>query len=1069
MSGALRLTTLGEFSLTFDGRTLATPLSRKGRALVVYLAVTGHACRREFLSELLWPGRSQSQSLGNLRKLLTELRDEIGPWVSITRESVGLNPGTYWLDAAELSRCLALADAHPGDGKSNHSVQALETALAYYRGEFLDGLDIESDEFDAWVILERERLRYSIMQVLDRLVEARMLVGDVQNAIDHGTRLLQLDPLREKTYAQLMRILARAGQREVAMRHYEQCCRALDEELGIAPGPELMDLYEQIRQGQFVAVESRPPLPDQRSPQINLPVQATSFVGREDDLQAVLGQLANPDCRLLTIGGPGGIGKTRLAIEAARRAVTLFADGVCFVPLFADKAADAMVLTVIRALGIQWTDAGPDPRATLLAWLADREVLLVLDNMEQLVGDLSLLVAILTSAPKVSLLATSRQPLALEWEWYFALDGMDVPESASTTPEACSSVQLFVERARRVQHAFKLSNDPAGVVAICRLVEGMPLGIELAASWVSVASCSEIAAQLLSLNTPFHGAESRHYSLRALFEQTWDRLSDREQMVLMQLSVFRGGFTSAAAAAVLDAQLTDLALLVHKSLISLNFHTNRYDMHQLLLQFLREKLAAQPEVETQSLNAHCSYYMVLVQSDGTGHGPGDLRPEINNLRAAWAYAVRQRQFDQIERFCTDLNAFFTLNVMHHEALATFRAALTALETEPESEGRDRVELALQSCLIAPLTAVYGWEDRALWPVAERIRDLAERLGNHRQVLASLILLVDLYACEQWERALEVGREAVEFSQQHLGHQEQMAAHILNELPYLFMGRLSESLEHARAAQALFDPNDCLWATTTYGIDPMVISLSHAGMAQVMLGHADQGDAALDAAAARARALEQPLALCFALAFDALSHLVTRENVRSMADSEAIIALAEEHGFAHWRVFGPCFRAISLIQQGEYQAGIDALLPALELEAQAGLTHNLPSWYAHLGLAYAHIGQPDLAFGALDLAIAEAERIGERYHESLVYRLQGKVRLFAGNETGAEASYRHAIEIAKRQQSRFYELQALLDLYDLRCMHGADHDARERLRELAVGFTEGRDRPDLHEARLRLHS
>ncbi|MFN8379461.1 MAG: BTAD domain-containing putative transcriptional regulator [Anaerolineae bacterium] len=886
--------------------------------------------------------------------------------------------------------------------------------------------------------------------------------------------LLRLDPLREKTYRQAMRLMAATGQREAALRQFEACQRILRDELGIAPAAHTVELAERIRRGEFSAPDPRPAALPSTGMLSHLPGQATSFVGRQAELAELLERLEDPDCRLLTIGGPGGIGKTRLALEVARRAAPRFANGVSFVPLVSVNSTEAMTSSVLSSLGMRPPETGPDLRAYLLNELASQSLLLVLDNMEHLLKEVGLIEAILEGAPGVRLLVTSRQPLDLEWEWYYPLEGLAVPTSATDTPETYSSVQLFAERARRARASFRLSDDPQGVVRICQRVEGMPLGIELAASWVRVMTCKEIAEEILGLETPYHTGEVRHHSLQALFENSWQRLSPREQELLMRLSVFRGGFTAAAAEEVAGAQRTDLAQLVQKSLIGLNYRTNRYEIHQLLVQFLRRKLKEQPDLEMTTNDAHSTYYMEFLRAREAELSSGspwqaldDLRVDIENGRVAWAFALQQRRFDAIERSCTGLNTFFTLNVMHHDALGFFRRALEALALEPESTSRDRVELALQTCLIAPLTAVYGWEDRALWPVAERIRELAERLGNNQQVLTSLILLVDLYASNEWDRAVTVADEAVTFSKQHLGRQEQMAAHVLNELPLLFTGRLASALVQARSAQALFDPDNCLWATTTYGIDPLVISLSHAGIAQVMLGYADQGVRTLETAEARARTLGQPLALCFALAFDAISHLVTRNTARSYAAGETLIAMATEHGYAHWSVFGPCFRAVSLIQQGAYQDGIKALLPALEQEVQAGLTHNLPSWYAHLGVAYAMTGRLEQGIAGTECALATVERTGERYHESLAHRMQGELRRLAGDLVGAEASFEQAIRVAQAQESRFYELQALNSLYDLYESKGRAEDVRSRLQALCNWFTEGLDRPDLVEARQRL--
>ena len=237
MDTALEIRTLGELTISRQGESGSLLFSGKARALLVYLAIAGRACRREFVAELLWPDRSQTQSLTNLRKLLVELRQQAGPWMDITRETVALND-PVWLDAAEVGTCLAQAESAARDGTTPEMIAALESAVAIYRGDFLEGFDIESEAFEAWATLERERLRFSIIEALDRLVEEYTRQKNVHSGMDYAARLIRLDPLREKTYRLTMRLLAETGQREAALHQFAVCQQTLMAELGIAPSPK---------------------------------------------------------------------------------------------------------------------------------------------------------------------------------------------------------------------------------------------------------------------------------------------------------------------------------------------------------------------------------------------------------------------------------------------------------------------------------------------------------------------------------------------------------------------------------------------------------------------------------------------------------------------------------------------------------------------------------------------------------------------------------------------------------------------------------------------------------------
>ena len=735
-----------------------------------------------------------------------------------------------------------------------------------------------------------------------------------------------------------------------------------------------------------------------------------------------------------------------------------------------------MLTAILSALSVRPEDNEHDLLAVLLNHLADKSLLLMLDNMEHLLADLSLIEAILAGAPRVSLLVTSRQPLALDWEWLFALGGLAVPAgSGDAAPESFSGVKLFVERARRVQHGFAFADDPAGVVDICQRVAGMPLGIEIAAAWVRVMPCAQIAAQLMALETPYQIADVRHHSLRTLFESTWRLLDAGEQRLLTQLSVFRGGFTAAAAAAVAGAQLPDLARLVQKSLLGVNFRTNRYEFHPLLNEFLSEQLHAQPDLEARALNAHCVYFVEFIharEEDIRSSQPGqpfhEIMADVDNQHAAWQHAIDQRRFDLVEHCCTGLNAFLTMGIMHYEALDVFQQSLTALLAEPESVERDRAELAVQACLVAPMSHIYGWEDHRLWPVAERIRLLAERLGDDRQTLMGLITLVNLYMNEEWDRAVEAARETILFGQR-LGRQEQMIACALYEAPLLFTGRIAQSVEAARATQALSDPDDCMWGTMTIGMDVMAASLTHSGCALTFLGYADQGEADLAAARARAEALGQPTALCFALAFTTMAQLCTRETAKSRATGLRLMEVSETHRNRHFGSQWPAYSTVGIVQRGDFEEGIAALAPAIEIERQKGLTHSMTSWCAHLGYAYGQIGQLEQGFREIRKAIDLMERTGERLYEAVIDRFQGELLLLQGDEAGAEASFEQAIAVGQRQHTKFHELQATLSLFRLLQAQGRAEEGYARVQAIYAWFTEGFDRPDLVEARQLLAS
>jgi predicted ATPase/transcriptional regulator with XRE-family HTH domain len=382
----------------------------------------------------------------------------------------------------------------------------------------------------------------------------------------------------------------------------------------------------------------------------NLPAPLTPLLGRQHELVQINRLLQDPQCRMLTLTGLGGIGKTRLAIEVAHAQRSTFPDGVHFVPLAAVTAVEYVAPTIADALGFTFHGLS-DVQKLLLDYLREKSLFLVLDNLEHLPGAGQLLSDLLQNAPGLRLLATSRGRLNLHGEWVFEVQGLPVPPvDPHDELETYSSVALFLQSARRVVPGFLLAEcNRADVVRICQLLDGMPLGIELAATWIRILSCGEIAHEIEhNLDFPTAsaaGVPERHQSLRAAFDHSWNLLSAEEQRVMRQLSVFRGGFRRGAADQVAGASLSLLSALVDKSLLR-RTGAGRYGMHQLIEQYVMAHLEANPEECGATHDRHCTYYVAMLQQHEEVLRAGirtetmtELILEIDNLRSAWEWAV----------------------------------------------------------------------------------------------------------------------------------------------------------------------------------------------------------------------------------------------------------------------------------------------------------------------------------------------------------------------------------------------------------------------------------------------
>ena len=429
----------------------------------------------------------------------------------------------------------------------------------------------------------------------------------------------------------------------------------------------------------------------------------TSFIGREQEYADIQQLLAQPGCRLLTLVGPGGIGKTRLALHLSSLIQGDFARGVFVAYLQPLRSAEFFASAVADALDIALTGQEP-PLVQLARYLRDKEALMILDNFEHLLDAAEQLAVLSSSTPRVKYLITSREALNLQEEWLYSVPGLAFPTDLDSdwAGQNDDAVQLFNERARRVYPDFAPNKEFEAVVQICQLVEGMPLALELAAAWRKTLDCQAIADEiqggLAFLTTRRRNVLARHHSMQTVFDQTWQRLNEREQAVFKRLSVFRGGFQRDAAVEAAGASLPILSTLVDKSLIRLDAN-GRFQIHELLRQYAAEQLEKSADEVSQTLADHAHFYIrFLHQRSGDVRGGRqrkallEIRSELDNIRVAWLWAVAQGDAESLQKGSEALGLYYQFLGGYLEGMMLFSQATDVLQAQPASESVDRALL-----------------------------------------------------------------------------------------------------------------------------------------------------------------------------------------------------------------------------------------------------------------------------------------------------------------------------------------------------------------------------------------
>jgi predicted ATPase/DNA-binding SARP family transcriptional activator/predicted negative regulator of RcsB-dependent stress response len=1070
-----------------------TGLSNKALALFVYLAVTGRPQHRDHLADLLWSECNNQQARNNLRYLLPEVRKPLGDYLMITPQTITFDRSRpYGLDTEDFAHTLTRAP-------ETVTTSTLQAALDRYQAEFLAGFRVRNAPvFEQWLTTQQETYHRLAVQGFQQLMERYDQEGDYRAGLVAGQRLLMLEPWHEAGHRRQITLLARDGQRGAALNQYQQLVQILADELAVEPEPVTTALYEAIRRGDYDkktrdrrhetgdgATSDRvttshpitlsPPHPVIPSPLHNLPSQLTPFFGREQEIAELYAQLHREECRLITLIGEGGVGKTRLALAVAQALLDLrfwmldfgpvqdekpkakacpdriqnpkFPDGIWFVSLAGLTAglnlAEQIAAAIAQAMNVTFSDAGV-LTSTLLAYLRNKRALLILDNVEQILDGVDFMVELLRQTAGITLLVTSRALLNLQAEYEWPVTGLPTPSCdqarSSVTADLLrySSVALFVERAQRVQRNFQLDHtNQSTISAICRQLHGLPLGIELAAAQLRCHSCDEIQ-QLLTVNaltvtTAYRDVPLRHRSLTAVLEDSWRLLTAVEQQTLAHLSIFQESFTAAAAVAIVETTPTILTALCDQSLLHCTT-PQRYLLHETVRQFAAAKLKQVDRAERAATAArHGQYYLALLCDQGRVlQGPTPqaamtvLQQEICSIEQAWRWAITQAAADLLMQSALALCEFYHCAYRLEQGKALLGAAVAMIQQQVEATP---AATGLQSALATLLCAqghllIVQEAYAASLHAAQQAVALAEAGGQPALVArghylwgASLLNSGRYEAgSEQLAAALAVARTTVPQAMVR-----EVVILTLNKLAMLAEQRADypaalaycqEALALSRTAQAVVAEN----------------------RTQLILGSIYQRMGDFQNAKA---CWEGALALMKQSGIQANQpDLLT--NLGVLCDNQGNYAAAQRYYTAALRAYRNLGDqqhqaevlgnlGISADYVGDYTAALAYSQECYELLQQLGLTGRLPIVLVNLGLHTHHVGDQQAAQRYGHQALISSQQLNNQHWQSYAWTVIGHAALALGEFAEAQAAYETAVTLARAVAVPFMTIEPLAGL------------------------------------------
>ncbi len=873
----------------------------------------------------------------------------------------------------------------------------------------------------------------------------------------------------------------------------------------LPPGVTLRDLGEHQLKGlldpehlwQIVAPDlpqSFPRLKTLSTVPSNLPVSLNRFVGRQRELQEVKDRLAQ--ARLLTLLGPGGTGKTRLAVQAAADLLDHFEGRVYFVDLASSRDLESALAAIARTIGLREKSDGPlldDIRSQI-----GTRTMLLLDNFEQVTAAAPALAELLRHCPELKLLVTSRETLQVSGENVFPVPPLALPEGADRKQLSLEqlarseAVQLFVERAQAVKPDFRLTNDNAQAVAeLCVRLDGLPLAIELATARLNLFSPQALVERLGNRLKLLRGGARdlplRQQTLRGAIDWSYELLNPGEQRLFQLLSVFPGGCSfdaiEAAASAIERPGATDLdtldglASLVAKSLVRQAGQETgepRLVMLETMREYAAERLEQDRALSAAAHQAHATYFAEFTQrqwqrltDEGGEAALAALAAEIDNVRTAWAYWVAARDLEQLGKFFDGLWRLYDARGWYHATVSLTNDLLKVLVSAPSTPGRAQQEIILQTSLARALLVIKGYTTE-VEAAYTRALELSEAAGEIPQLLPVLRGLAGLYTyLAQSEKAVQIGQKILSLAERHDDASMRVEGHLVLGYNLAFAEDPNVGLEHIEKAILYFEPDRHGSSRFRLGNNPGVVGYIASALFLWMLGFPDRALKRADDAIDLATRLNHPYSRAYALFHASLLRLWRREFELGRGCAQAALEIAEEYEFQVWQAAATCLRGANLAGMGQTETGLTQVRHGMAL--YQGLRAPPVFWplllYIQAGVC-GQAGVPAQGLALLDEGMEVASHWSGRALVPELFRLKGDLLLALSAQNAAEAEpwFQQALEVARQLHAPMLELRAALSLSRLWQAQGKSEQGRRLVSEVYERFTEGFTTADMIDAK-----